>query len=220
MAGIPFPTQDLRRALATFAQTLFAGDPQAELAIYDLGGAAVMTVPFTSSTAQVEAALGRLVPSERASSVLLEGLVDAAKQLAGHPAPRRAIVSVTFASPEASTIHPRNVAEAVQKTGAAYWPVAIRGIDNPSAFQAGANASDNATAPTREVLFASLPDLTGGMRITAVSTTALETLLKRLADVLTAQYEVTYERPDGAAVKEIKAGATRGAKVLRASIIR
>lgn len=220
MAGIPFPTQDLRRAITSFAQTLHTGDPQAELAIYELGGAAVMTVPFTSSTAQVEAALGRMVESQRASAVLLEGLVDAAKQLAGTPTPRRAIVSVTLASPEASTIHPRNVADAVQKTGAAFWPVAIRGTDNPSAFQTGANALDNATAPTREVLFGSLPDLTGGMRITSVSTTALEMLLKRLADVLTAQYEVSYERPDGAAVKEIKAGATTGAKVLRAAIVR
>lgn len=75
-------------------------------------------------------------------------------------------------------------------------------------------------APTRELLFENLPDLTGGMRLTSVSATALEPLLKRVADTLTAQDQVTYERPDGAVVKDIRAGATRGARVLRAAWVR
>ena len=220
LAGIPFPTQDLRRGLSSFAQTLHAGDPQAEIALYELAGAAVMTVPFTLRTSDFETAAARLVPSQRSSAVLLEGVMDAARQLAKKASPRRAIVSITFASPESSTIQPRNVADAVQKAGAAFWPIAIRGTESPSAFQTGANASDNSMAPTRELLFENLPDLTGGMRNTALSATALEPLLKRVADTLTAQYEVTYERPDGAVVKDIRAGATRGAKVLRAAWVR
>lgn len=220
IAGIPFPTQDLRRGLSSFAQTLHAGDPQAEVALYELAGAAVMTVPFTTRTADIETAVARLVPSQRSSAVLLEGLMDAARLLARKASPRRAVVSITFASPEASTLQPRNVADAMQKAGAAFWPIAIRGAENPSAFQAGANASDNALASARELLFENLPDLTGGMRLTAVSGTALERLLRRVADTLTAQYEVTYERPDGAVVKDIRAGATRGAKVLRAAWVR
>jgi VWFA-related protein len=220
IAGLPFPTQDLRRAISTFARILHAADPQAEIALYELAGAAVMTAPFTTRTADVETAVARLVPSQRSSSVLLEGLVDAARQLGAKSSPRRAIVSVTFASPEASTVHPRIVSDAVQQAGIAFWPVAIRGAESPSAFQAGANATDNAMAPTRELLFANLPDLTGGMRNTSVSATSLEALLGRIADILTAQYEVTYERPDGAVVKDIRAGATRGAKVLRAPWVR
>ena len=220
IAGVQFPTQDLRRALAAFAKTLHAGDPQAEIAIYELAGAAVMTVPFSTRTADVETAVARLVPSQRSSAVLLEGVMDAAKQIANKPSPRRAIVSITFASPEASTIQPRTVGDAVQNAGIAFWPIAIRGAENPSAFQAGANASDNALAPTREALFEKLPNLTGGMRNTAVSAAALESLLRRIADTLTAQYEVTYERPDGTLVKDIRAGATRGARVLRAPWVR
>src|SRR5215510_3977133 len=65
IAGIQFPTQDLRRSLTTFAKTLHAGDPQAELAIYELAGAAVMTVPFTTRTTDVESGVARLVPSQR-----------------------------------------------------------------------------------------------------------------------------------------------------------
>lgn len=125
LAGVPFPTQDLRRGLSAFVQTLHAGDPQAEIALYELAGAAVMTVPFTIRTSDFETAAARLVPSQRSSAVLLEGVMDAARQLAKKASPRRAIVSITFASPESSTIPPRNVADAVQTAGAAFWPIAI-----------------------------------------------------------------------------------------------
>jgi hypothetical protein len=129
-------------------------------------------------------------------------------------------VSVTFSSPEASTLEPRNVAVAVQEAGAAFWAVSVRGADNPSAFQAGGNAQYNTLAPTREVLLTNLPDGTGGIRLTAVSASSLESLLKRIATALTAQYVVTYLRPDGAPVKAIRVGAVRGATVLRGAWVR
>ncbi len=147
-----------------------------------------------------------------AEPLFVSVLVDTAQPPAGVPYPtqalRRAIVSVTFASPEASTVHPREVAAAVQQAGVAFWPVAVRGAENPSAFQAGANALDNALAPTREVLFAGLPDVTGGLRLTAVSPAALELMLGRVAAALVSQYAVDYWRPEGPPVKEIRAGAT------------
>ncbi len=220
LAGVPFPSQDLRRGLTTFVKTVQAANAASEVALVELAGASVTTVPFTTLFDDLAKGVGRLVPSQRSSAVLLEGLVDAARTLGDKPGPRRAIVSVTFASPEASTLEPRNVAVAVQQSGAAFWAVTVRGAENPSAFQAGGNAQNNTLAPTREVVLVNLPDATGGLRLTAVSSASLESLLKRIATALTAQYVVTYLRPDGPPVKVIRVAAARGATVLRGAWVR
>jgi hypothetical protein len=55
-----------------------------------------------------------------------------------------------------------------------------------------------------------------GVRTTALLPAALERILKNLADVLTSQYVVTYERPDGPPAKSIVPAAKRGAQFLLA----
>lgn len=217
--GAQFPTQDLRRGLAAFVLRALAGTPESEVAIIDVAEGASVVVSSTSRLDELNTWISRLVPSQRATGVLLEALAHASQELAGRPSPRRAIVSVTFDSPESSAVSPEHVADAMVRSGAAYWPVSIRG-SGTSVAQTGLHAQAKALTPTREALFTALPGATGGLRVTAVSAIALELLLSRVAEALTAQYEVTYARPDGPPAKVIEAGARRGAKVLRASWVR
>lgn len=219
--GVQAPTRELRNALLAFVKIVQAANPEAQLALMEYAGAAVMSVNFTPKTADLEKSIQRLFPSQRSSSVLLEALVDASRTLAKKPSPRRAIVSINFNSPESSTIQPKRVAEEVQKSGAALWAVSIQGTDTASAFQTGTQAADNQMAPTREVVLANVPGMTGGLRLTAVSPAALESLMKRIAEGLCAQYVVTYKRPPAdAPPKLVQATATRGAKVLMAQWVR
>ena len=207
--GVQFPTQDLRRGLAAFSRGALAGGLGSQMAIVDVAMGGTVVVPFTSELKPLTAWISRVVASQQGGSVLLEALMDVSRQLMSKPSPRRAIVSVTFDAPEGSTVPPQTVADAVIRSGAAYWPVSIRGV--------GRSAPP---VPLRETLFSVLPDPTGGLQVTAVSTRALESILGRVAAALTSQYEVTYARPEGVSPKVIQASARRGAKVLRASWIR
>ena len=217
LAGVEAPTRELRSALLEFVKVTQAANPDAQLALMEYAGAAVMTVNFTSKTADLEKSIQRLFPSQRSSAVLLEALMDASRALAKKPSPRRAIVSINFNSPEASNLDPKRVADEVQKSGVALWAISIQGTETASAFQTGNQATNNQMTPTREIVLANVPGMTGGLRLTAVSPAALESLMKRVADTLSAQYVVTYRRPPSdAAPKLVQATATRGGKVLMA----
>jgi hypothetical protein len=207
--GVQFPTHELRRGLAAFSRRVLNGTAGSQVAIVDVALAGSVVVPYTPDLDTLRRWSDRVVAGQQGSGVLLESLVAASRQLMSKESPRRAIVSVTFDSPESSAVPPQVVADTVLKSGAAYWPITIRG--------SGISARP---VLLRETLFSYLPEQTGGLQVTAVSTTALETLLGRVAAALTSQYEVTYARPNGITAKVIEARARRGAKVLRASWIR
>ena len=202
--GKDLPLRDIRAGLGALVKAVYASNPQSKVSLMDFSGAAMTTVSLTSDGDKVLKATGRLVTSQRSSGVLLEGLVDTAKDLAKSGTPRRAIVVLSFDGPEASTIQPRDVAVAVEKTGAAFWAVSI-----------GSN-----TAPMRDAIFENLPPLTGGKRVTALEASGLEKILGNIGATLASQYVVTYKRPDGAAATTIQAGAKKGASVLRAAWVK
>lgn len=200
--GVPPPIQDLRNALSTFVKTIQAASPDAQISIMEFGGAAVPTVPFSAKYAELEKGILRLVPDPRVGSVLLEALVDAGKALSDKPTPRRAIVSIDFDSQETSSLQPKRVSEDVHKSGASVWGISIR------------QSTSSTMAPAREAVLKDTTQRSGGMRLTAVGPSALESMLKGVANSLLSQYTVSYMRPASANVKSIKAETTRGAKVL------
>ena len=201
MGGVDLPLRDIRAGMTALAKAIYADNPESKVALMDYSGAAVTTVSLTSNGDQLIKATNRLTTSQRAYGVMLEGLVDVAKDIAKVPIQRRAIVAVSFDAPESSRNQPGDVALAVQKTGAAFWAVSI-----------GQN-----TAPLRDVVLENLPPVTGGMRLTALSPTGLEKMLTDIGTALTSQYVVTYKVPEGSSATVIQAGARKGDKVLRAS---
>jgi hypothetical protein len=179
--GQNLPLRDLRLALKTFVATIHAAAPNSEIAYMEIAGAAMPVVKFTTDTAKLTSAVGRVTESQRSFSVLFEALQDVSKELSKHLSPRRAIVTVTFDSPESSHIDPAIPAADVQRAGAQFWSIAIN------------------DSSSRGPLFDMLPSVTGGDRMTAVTATSLESMLKKVADALTSQYVVTYARPGGVA---------------------
>ena len=215
--GVASPVQDLRKSLLTFVSTVHGASADAQIALIEFAGAAVTTVNFTKDTAALEKQIKRVFPSQRSSGVMLEAFMEASKALGKRVSPRRAIVSLNFASVEASTLAPKNVADEIRKSGATVWAVSVLGASEASAFQAGANALDNKLSPTRELILNVSTDATGGMRLTAVSPTALEGMMKKIADCLTSQYVVTYAQPAGTPRQtQITPSARGAAKVLMA----
>ena len=206
--GVPYPTQDVRGALATFVKTIMAASPDAQIALMQYSGASVTTVDFAAPAGDMDKAIQRLYPNPQAMSVLLEALTDAGKKLKGRPAPRRAIVVVDFNAPESSAERTMKVAvESVHDAGATVWPISIRG-------------TAPAAAATREEVRNKLTQANGGMRLSAVDATSLEALLKSVANSLTSQYVVTFVRPNGSSPKTTEFATTKGTKVLLTPFMR
>lgn len=212
--GISAPTRDLRVGLSTFVKTIQSVSPEALIALTECGGASVTTVNFTAKTADLEKGINRIFPSQRSSAVLLEALVDAGRAVSKRLSPRRAIVSVNFNSWESSSLQPPEVADAVERSGAAFWAVSIQKTDDAATAQAGVSGVSNAINSARDVVLSAVTSRTGGMRLVSTDNSAIEALLRRVALDLGGQYVVTYYRPAGPVPKIVQAGSPRGVKTL------
>jgi hypothetical protein len=203
--GEQAPTRDLRVGLTSFLKVVQTADPAAMVAVMDTAGAAVMVQNFTEKTPDLTRAINRLVPSPRTSAVVLEALIDAGKAIGRQKAPRRAIVSVDFDSQDTSSVRGEDMAAAVQSAGASVWAVSIHGAQGGSGV--------------REAGLDAITEISGGLRLTAVGSAALEQKLLVVAKALTSQYLVSYLRPAGASVTQVRAAAARGSKFLATRII-
>ena len=195
--------QDLRKALTAFVRQAFAVAPDAQIKIMEFGQAAVTVAPYATSADDLEKAINRLVGKPNAQSVLLEALISGSNDLAKRPSRRRAIVSVNIEpNDEQSREEPRKIQESLQKSGAQFWAVS---------YQKGPLKN-----PQRDLVLNALTRSTGGQREFIVGVSAIETMLKRYADALTTQYEVTYKRPEGKA-QVVQVGTVRQGVKLYAS---
>ena len=201
--GVVEPTRDIRTALQTFVQTVQSAAPDTEVAITEFAGAGVLLRSFTNKPEELAKAITRIVPNQRMNAVMLEALMDAAKDIRKRPSPRRVILTIDRGSGESSRIHPQKVADEVQGSGSSVWAISIA-------------SSAGTVAPDRDTLLDILTEATGGLRLTAQLPSALEMMTKTVAAAITSQYIVTYKRPDGPPSKFITPAATRGVKYLRA----
>lgn len=201
--GVIEPTRDIRTALSTFMRTVQAAVPATEVAIFEFAGAGVLLRSFTSKPEDLAKSITRIVPNQRINAVMLETMIDAAKDIRKRPGPRRVILTVDRGSGESSRVPPQRVADEVLTSGASVWAISVA-------------SSAGTVAPDRDALLDAVTEHTGGIRLTAQLPSALEMMTKTVADALTAQYIVTYSRPEGPPSKSVVPAATRGAKVLRA----
>jgi hypothetical protein len=206
------PTQELRAALTTFVKTIQGASPESQIGLWEFGGAGVMIQKLTTKTDDLLKRIARMFPGQQPGGVLLEALVDTSKEVSKKGmGPRRIILSVSFNSPEVSTMEPRDVAVAMRKAGVNFWAVQIEGNGDSS-------AASNGTSMTRDLILNNVTAASGGMRFLGVSAISLEAQVKKIADALTSQYIVTYARPASApsTVTNIQAVSKKGMKALTA----
>jgi len=201
--GVIEPTRDIRTALLSFVQAVQAAVPSTEVAIFEFAGAGVLLRSFTSTPEDLTKSITRIVPNQRINAVMLETLIDAAKDIRKRPGPRRVILTIDRGSGESSRVHPQKVADEVLLSGASVWAVSVA-------------STSGTVAPDRDTLLDIVTEGTGGVRLTAQLSSALEMMTKTVAAAITSQYLVTYSRPDGPPSKSVVLAATRGTKFLRA----
>lgn len=204
--GVTPPTRDLRSGVQAFAKAIRAGNPDAKIGMFTVGGAATPVVPLAGSAADFDNAVNHIAPTPQSGGAILEGLVDASHALAAETTPRRAIVSIDFSSPdEASDEVLQGIESAVFQSGATVWAVSVSG-------------SNTSETPSRDAVLNELTRMSGGERQTIVGSIGLQNQLKAIANSLLSQYELQIARPAGD-IKALKVEVPKG-KALVSSFVR
>lgn len=194
------PTQDLRRGLTAFVQTIKATAPNAQFMIMEFAGAPATILEFTDSATEVDRSIQRLFPNRQADAVMIDAMVEASKKMSDRPTPRRAIVTIDFGWRDSSDQRTIRDAENIRRAGTTAWTVSVR--------------STRSSSSRREEVLDFVTRSSGGMRFTVVEATGLESMLKTVANSLLSQYMVTFARPGTDSVKSIEMQTRRGGKVL------
>jgi hypothetical protein len=168
--------------------------PTANVSMMNVAGAALMVAENKKTKDDVEKTLAKTIWGESSNTVLLEGIVDAAKKLEKSPSPRRAMVIINLDGlAEGSSVPPAKVMQQVIASGASVW-IAKAGPQGPQ----------------RELFLSRAPQGTGGVRLKSDDEKVLENVLIQLAKAMASQYEVTYTRPDGPMPKQLQMAQVRG----------
>ena len=193
-------TSELRKALNTFVATVLTGEPNAQIALYQVSNAAVPVKDFTGSRADLESGISVIASGMPSGSAMLEGVVTGSKRVGERPAPRRAIVAIGMGTEEGTSLQPKAVTDVVRQSGATLWVVSLQGV-----------AESQLT--NRDAVWTKATEDTGGLRQNVVQAAQLEGRLQAVANTLMSQYYLKMSRKGDGPVKGFK-GTARKAQVL------
>jgi hypothetical protein len=196
---------DLRSGLQAFAKTLFAGTAPVTMSIMDVAAADVMVAENKKVADDVSKTLSKTFADRAGNTVMLEGLVDAAKKLAKSPTPRRAIVLVNIDGvPDTSRTNMSDVVKAVLASNASVWAATyqnnasksinqnLTGGDPASSGVGNGMVGTGAVGQNLDYFLSHGPEGTGGMRDHLAVPSALTGSLTTIANALVGQYAITY----------------------------
>ena len=185
---------DLRQALGDFVKRVRAGSPESKFALTTFDGPVVQMTRFTSAPAELDRALGRL-SSIVTTAAVIDGVSDAAKQLAAAPTERRAVLVVASSyRQDQSSLRTDLAGEALRISKSSMWAVEVR-ADR-------ANFSSQAREETLDLG----SRLSGGTRDVVSSRSGVLTSCRRMAELLLAQYDVTYAPAQGTGRSRLAVG--------------
>lgn len=188
--------RDVRAAFSEFANDIAAKNPANEMGLMEFGQASIMVTNFTTKVEDIQKGITRLFPKPDADSVLLEAIMESAKELSKRKTDRRAIVSINIEpGTEASREPPNNILRQLGSSHAPLFSVSLQKGDSRN--------------QSRGVVLPQLATQTGGHHETIVGQSALVGMLKTYAAALNAQYEVVYTRAAGAMPAGFQAGVRR-----------
>ena len=192
---------DIRKSLVAFVEHVKQGDPTAEIGLMEFGQAAVPIVPITTDAATLEKSIRTLFPKPRSASVLLEGIIAASNSLMPRSTRRRGIVSFNVEpSDEQSRQSPTNMMKALALSGAQVWSLSLQ--------------TGNRNNANRDIVLNEVARRSGGRRDIVVTSSSLEQYLRRYANALLTQYELTYRVANPKQPQLVQTGTTRpGTKV-------
>jgi hypothetical protein len=198
---------DLRQALGDFIKGIRVLNPESKFALTTVDGPVVQVAKFTTPSFELERLIGRL-STMAPDAALLDGLFDAVRSVDAAPTDRR-VIFVMYAAyrPDQSNVRPEVVAELLRLSRASLWAIEARAIS-------GTNYSNSA----RELFIDRGGGMSGGMHEVVGSASGVDSMAKRMAELIGSQYRVTYAPGGSGAARRLVVSVKRdGLKVLAPS---
>jgi VWFA-related protein len=176
---------DLSQTLRDFVKAIRAGNPDSKFGLTTFDGPVVQVTKFTSAPAELDRALGRL-STVTPTAALLDALSDASRQLTAAPTDRR-VVLVVLASyrVDQSGLRSDLAGEQLRMSKGSLWAVEVR------------SETGNFSNQAREETLDTGSRLSGGLRDIVSSRSGIGYSCKRFAELILAQYDVTYAPAQG-----------------------
>lgn len=175
--------RNIRDALVKFVQQMHTGN---DIALVGLADRPTIFQDYTQNTELLTQGIGRFFAQPGSGMTLLDALIEVSRGLERREGPRAVIIPVITDGPEFSNRHYRQVVDAVKAGGAALHAVTIGNFP----------ASMEDAIRNRASVLDEGPRVTGGQRITVLSSMAVDSALARLGRELSNQYKVVYGRPE------------------------
>ena len=190
---------DVRQTLVEFVGAIRANNPDSRIGLTTFDGTAIQVTKFSSARTDLDRALTRLATTA-ADAVMLDALGDVCKMMVRDaPTDRRAILTLLAAyRPDQSNLRHEVVTELLRLSGASLWTVEVRQADR-------GNFSNN----VREVVLDSGGLMSGGTREIVGSRTGVTASTKHMAELMLAQYAITYAPGGGSGHSQLRVGLRR-----------
>jgi VWFA-related protein len=157
-----------------------------DIALITIGDRPTIVQDYTRNAELLKQGIGRLFAMPGAGMTLLDAIVETSRGLERREGPRAVIIPVLTDGVEFSNRHYRQVIDALKRSGAALHAVTIGTF--PTSL---ADAIRN-----RATVLDEGPRVTGGQRVTLLTSMAVEDALKKLARELSNQHKVVYGRSE------------------------
>jgi hypothetical protein len=175
---------DLRKALATFLNTIDGVGP---VAIFTVADRPTILQEYTTELPALLEAAARLFHAPGSGATLLDTISDISRGLAKRESDRAVIVVVTGEHTEYGNLHYGHVLDRLRDSETMMYAIVLV---NPNGSMATDEARNRSTVLDRG------PRESGGMRIDVLTSMAIEAQLKVFGEMLKSQYRVTYSRPE------------------------
>ena len=229
-SGAVSSAETYRTALADFVGKV---PPGTLIAVYEFGANPIPVVPFTTDTAAVTAAIGRLSGRQDTMPRLIDAIEMACRDLKAQSSKRPVVVAVSVGGSDNSARTAGTVIKQLIELPAALHIVAIGsaagGPSSPSLTSASGRdgiarqerlrqmEAEGEGHRERSQLLADGTSKTGGTLHRVASMLAIGGALERVNGELEATYQVTFSRPGGGKPKNLQVGVMLDDVIVKAT---
>jgi VWFA-related protein len=175
--------RNMRDGITAFVEQMHK---EHEIAIVTLGDRPTILQDYTRNAELLKQGIGRLFAVPGSGMTLLDALVETSRGLEKREGPRAVIIPVITDGTEFSNRHHRDVIDALKRSGAALHAVTIGTFPTSLADP----------IRNRATVLDEGPRVTGGQRVSLLTSMAVEKALGKLARELSHQHKVVYGRPE------------------------